>query len=94
MELYRINFVNAITACKVVKETDKTYVYQWPNEKAKWTVRKKDVDAPKEDYTRVIGTSRENLIKAIIGSIDYQIRRHTVSLKRLQENKEHFQTIK
>lgn len=94
MKLYRINFINEITECKVLKETNKTYVYRWPDSTSRWTVKKKDVDAPQEDFKRVIGSSRENLIKAIIESLNYEIRKCTVELNRLEEQKEHFQTIK
>lgn len=94
MKLYRINFINEITECKVLKETNKTYVYRWPDSTSKWTVKKKNVNAPREDFTKNIATSRENLIKATIESINYQIRNYQVRIDRLQQQKEHFQTIK
>ena len=89
-----IDHLNKIIECEVVKETNKTYVYRWFNATVNWTVKKKDVDAPQEDFTRNIATSRENLVKAINQSIDYHIRIYQVRIDRLQQQKQHFQTIK
>ena len=89
-----IDHLNKIIECEVVKETNKTYVYRWFNATVNWTVRKKNVDAPQEDFTRNIATSRENLIKATIESLDYQIRNYQVRIDRLQQQKQYFQTIK
>lgn len=89
-----IDHLNKIIECEVVKETNKTYVYRWFNATVNWTVKKKNVNAPREDFTKNIATSRENLIKATIESINYQIRNYQVRIDRLQQQKEHFQTIK
>ena len=89
-----IDHFNKIIECEVVKETNKTYVYRWFNATVNWTVKKKNVNAPREDFTKNIATSRENLIKATIESINYQIRNYQVRIDRLQQQKEHFQTIK
>lgn len=87
-KLYKLDFTNKICECEVIKETAKTYKYRYAFSTTIWVVHKHDVNAPQEDFTKNIATSKQNLIEAINQSVDYQIRNHQIKIKELQEKKQ------
>ena len=90
-KLYKLDFMDKICECEVLKETAKTYKYRYAYSTTTWTVHKHDVNAPQEDFKRNIATSKQNLVEAINQSIDYQIKNYQIKIKRLEEEKQRYQ---
>ena len=94
MKLYRLNRMNQITECEVKRETPTTFKYKWPNATYDWTVKKKNIDVPRENIHRITATSPKLLIDLIVQSLEKEIKIHKQRIDYLEIRKEQVQKIK
>lgn len=88
MKLYKLNYRNEIVELNVLKETDKTYVYTYPNKITGNTIRKKEVDVcTGKPYYHQIATTKAKLLQIAMEIIDDDItsaKKHVESLTELK----------
>ena len=88
MKLYKLNIIDQIFECDVVKETPTTYRFRFHNMTDDRTVKKSKVDIPMDDLRKITATSRERLIKLAVLSLDKKIAQNERGLQHLKRQRD------